>query len=170
MDLKEYIRNIPDFPQPGIQFKDLSTILLPPSIFTQTIDELTALAQTYDFDKIGALESRGFWFAPVIAYNLEKSWFPIRKPGKLPFKTIKQDYKLEYGTGTIEIHTDAVNQGERVLLIDDLLATGGTLKGSCSLVEKAGGKVAGCLLVVELEFLEGRKLLEGYRVDTLVKY
>ncbi|MBI4919356.1 adenine phosphoribosyltransferase [archaeon] len=170
MNLKEHIRNIPNFPKQGIQFKDLSTILIDPAVFSQVIDELTERAQKYDFDKIGALESRGFWFAPTVAYNLKKPLFPIRKPGKLPGKTVQQAYKLEYGEGIIEIHDDAVNPEEKVLLIDDLLATGGTLKGSCSLVEKVGGRVAGCLLVVELEFLKGRELLEGYKVETLIKY
>ncbi len=170
MDLKDHIRNIPDFPHTGVQFKDLSTILIDPAIFGQVVDDLTGLAQKYDFDKIGAFDARGFWFGPTIAYNLHKPWFPLRKPGKLPYKTIRQEYHLEYGKGVLEMNEDSVQSRERVLLIDDLLATGGTMKGACQLVERVNGSIAGCLVVVELEFLKGRELLEGYKVEALVKY
>lgn len=167
MDLARYLRDVPDFPKPGILFKDISPLLASPEALRETVARFARL----DFggiDKVAAIESRGFLFGAPLAIELGKGFVPIRKPGKLPWKTSRVEYVLEYGTDAVEIHEDAVQRGERVLLVDDLLATGGTMAAACELVEACGGVVAGCAFVVELRFLPGRQKLHGRRVEALI--
>jgi adenine phosphoribosyltransferase len=167
MDLSKYLRDVPDFPKPGILFKDITPLLAAPQAMTAAIAQLA----NFDFgkvDKIAAIESRGFLFGVPLAMQLGVGFVPIRKPGKLPWRTHRVEYVLEYGTDAVEIHQDGVRAGERVLLVDDLLATGGTAGAACKLVESCGGKIAGCAFVVELAFLAGRKRLGEHRVEALV--
>ena len=167
MDLTKYLRDVPDFPKPGILFKDITPLLGDRAALRETIARLGKL----DFgkvDRIAAIESRGFLFGAPLAVQLGIGIVPVRKPGKLPWKTNRVEYVLEYGTDAVEIHQDAVKKGERVLLIDDLLATGGTMGAACKLVEACGGTVAGCAVVVELAFLAGRRRLQGRRVESLI--
>jgi adenine phosphoribosyltransferase len=169
-DLKKLIREVPDFPKPGINFYDITTLLKHPDGLRQTVD---ALAAEYDGEKVDTVigvEARGFIFAPALAYHLGAGFVPVRKPKKLPAECASISYDLEYGQDTLEIHRDAVGNGHRVIIADDLLATGGTAKAVCDLVEGLGGTVAGLVFVVELEFLPGRKKLEGYDVRSLIKY
>ena len=166
----DYIVSIPDFPQPGIIFRDVTGILQDADGLKLGIDEMMNLIKDLDFDVIAGLEARGFIMGMPIAYLLGKPFAPIRKAGKLPRETIAQSYDLEYGKATIEIHRDAVKPGQRVILVDDLIATGGTLKAAASLVEKLGGKVVCILSLIELAGLEGRKVLEGYDLRTVVTY
>lgn len=170
MDLKKYIRTVPDFPKKGISFKDITPLLNDPLAFARCIQELREKFADVHFGKIGAFDARGFLFGAALAHATGVPLFPIRKKGKLPYDTVSQEYALEYGMGTLEIHTDAVWRGEQVLLVDDLLATGGTMKAGCELVEKLGGRVAGCALVIELEELGGRKILSGRNVRSLITY
>jgi adenine phosphoribosyltransferase len=163
------IRDILDFPKPGIVFKDITPILSDPVAFKQVIYSLVELTQERMPDVIAGIESRGFIFGVPIALCLELGFVPIRKEGKLPHKTIREEYALEYGTNVVEIHVDAIKPGQRVLIVDDLLATGGTAFAATKLIERAKGVVSGIICVVELEFLSGRKLLEGYRVDSLIR-
>ena len=168
--LKQLIREVPDFPKPGINFYDITTLLKHPEGLRNTVD---ALAAQYDGEKVDTVigvEARGFIFAPALAYHLGAGFVPVRKPRKLPAECASISYDLEYGQDTLEIHKDAVGNGHRVLIADDLLATGGTAKAVCNLVEQLGGTVAGLLFVVELEFLPGRQKLEGYDVKSLIKY
>lgn len=169
-NLDEYIRVIPDFPEPGVLFRDITTVFQDADGMQLAIDEMQARVQDLDFDVIAGAESRGFIFGAALAYNLHKPLVLIRKKGKLPWKTESVDYDLEYGTATVEIHVDAVKPGQRVLLVDDLLATGGTVDAGARLIEKLGGVVAGILVMIELKGLEGRKKLEGYRVDSVIAY
>lgn len=167
MDLSKFLRDVPDFPKPGILFKDITPMLASPEAMRAAIARLAA----FDFgkvDKIAAIESRGFLFGVPLALQLGLGFVPIRKPGKLPWKTNRVEYVLEYGTDAVEIHQDAVQDGERIVLVDDLLATGGTMTAACQLVEACGGVVAGCAFVVELGFLRGRVRLGDRRVDSLV--
>ncbi len=169
-DLKKLIREVPDFPKPGINFYDITTLLKHPDGLRKTVD---ALAAEYDGEKVDTVigvEARGFIFAPALAYHLGAGFVPVRKPKKLPAECASVSYDLEYGQDTLEIHRDAVGNGHRVLIADDLLATGGTAKAVCSLVEELGGTVAGLVFVVELEFLPGRQKLQGYDVRSLIKY
>ena len=169
-DLRSVIRSVPDFPKPGIVFRDITTLLADADAVRQVVD---AFAERYKSDDIGAvvgIESRGFIFGPLVADRLGVGFALVRKPGKLPYETISETYELEYGTDTIEIHTDAVAKGQRVLIVDDLLATGGTMAACCRLVEKLGAVVAGCAFVIELSFLGGRSKLEGRDVFALVDY
>lgn len=171
MDLKEKLRHVSDFPKEGIDFIDITTVLQDAEALHQSIEEMKKLIlELGDFDLIIGPESRGFIFGAPLAYALKKGFVPIRKKGKLPYKTIKVEYKLEYGTDILEIHQDAIKPGQRVLIIDDLLATGGTTESNIILVEKLGGVVAGLVYFIELEFLDGRKKLEGYKVSSLVKF
>jgi adenine phosphoribosyltransferase len=170
MDLKKIIRNIPDFPVKGVQFKDISTVLQDPNALKISIDEITKLLEGVDFDIVLGPESRGFIFGVPIAYNLNKGFVPIRKPGKLPYKTISKEYELEYGKNTIEMHIDAIKKGDKVVIIDDLLATGGTSKATIELVEQVGGTVEAIVFLIELEQLNGRELLKGYNVKSVLKY
>ena len=169
-DLKEIIRDIPDFPKKGIIFKDITTLLAKGDIFQKVINQFVAQYKSQKIQIIAGIESRGFIFGPTIAYKLKAGVVPIRKKGKLPYKTISASYALEYGTDTLEMHEDAIEPGTRVLIVDDLLATGGTAKATAELIEKAGGKIIGFAFLIELEFLEGRKKLKKYDVFSLIKY
>ena len=167
MDLASFLRDVPDFPKPGILFKDITPMLASPEAMQTAIDRFAA----FDFgpiDKIAAIESRGFLFGVPLALRLGKGFVPVRKPGKLPWKTNRIEYVLEYGTDAVEIHQDAIHDGERVLLVDDLLATGGTAGAACKLIESCGGVVAACAFTVELKFLPGRQKLAGHRVESLI--
>jgi len=170
MDLRELIRDVPDFPQPGIVFKDITPLLLEPRAFDAAVRALADYARPLDVELIVAAEARGFIFGGALARELGIGFVPARKPGKLPQETISVQYGLEYGVDTLELHADAVRGGTRVLIHDDVLATGGTAKAKIDLVEQLGGRVAGCAFVVELEFLNGRELLAGYDVHALVGY
>jgi adenine phosphoribosyltransferase len=170
MDLSQYIRNIPDFPIKGILFRDITTLLKHKEAFKEAIDQLFLIASRYPVDKVAAIETRGYIFASVLAYKLNAGFIPIRKPGKLPADTIKKSYSLEYGVNELEVHKDAITPGEKILLIDDLLATGGTAAASAELIETLGGTVEAILFMIELEGLEGKKLLKQYTVHSLITY
>ncbi len=169
-NLKSLIREVPDFPKPGINFYDITTLLKRPEGLRQTIDALAGKFKGEQVDTVIGIEARGFIFAPALAYHLGTGFVPVRKPKKLPAECARVSYDLEYGQDTLEIHRDAIGDGHRVLIADDLLATGGTAKAVCELVEGLGGTVAGLGFVVELEFLPGRKRLEGYDVRSLIQY
>jgi adenine phosphoribosyltransferase len=169
-DLKQLIREVPDFPKPGINFYDITTLLKHPAGLRRTVDALSDEFRGEKIDTVVGIEARGFIFAPAIAYHLGAGFVPVRKPKKLPAECASISYELEYGQDTLEIHRDAVGEGHRVLVADDLLATGGTAKAVVDLVEGLGGRVAGLVFVVELEFLPGRKKLQGYDVRSLLKY
>ena len=168
--LRQLIREVPDFPKPGILFYDITTLLKDPAGLRGTIDALTGMYGGAGIDIVIGIEARGFIFAPAVAYAIGAGFVPVRKPKKLPAETIKFSYDLEYGSDTLEIHKDAITPGARVLIVDDLLATGGTAKAVTSLVEQLGGTVAGVCFVVELTFLGGRDKLSGYDVQSLLKY
>ena len=170
MELKDYIRDVPDFPEPGILFKDITPMLANPQAFGLAIDSLEGLFKDVDFDAIVAVESRGFLFGAPLADRLKKPIIPVRKPGKLPAATHATEYALEYGTNTMEIHVDGISKNDRVLLLDDLLATGGTLAAAARLVEISGGIIVGTGVVIELLDLNGRKGLEGYNFKSLIQY
>jgi adenine phosphoribosyltransferase len=168
--IKKFIRDVPDFPKKGILFKDVTPLLGDPEALGQVIEALAAPFKG-KVDRVLGIESRGFIFGTPVAQALGVGFAPIRKPGKLPWKTVTESYALEYGQDRIELHEDAVRKGERVLVVDDLLATGGTLSAACKLVERVGGTVAACAVVIELGFLDGRKRLgEGREVHSLVTY
>ena len=169
-DLKAYIREVPDFPKPGILFYDITTLLQNPLALRMTVDRFVWFFAQKRIDKVVGIESRGFIFAPTVAYNLNAGFVPVRKPGKLPYQAARQGYDLEYGTDAIEMHNDAILPGEHVLIVDDLIATGGTALAAAKLVESLGGKVAGFGFLVELTFLPGRKKLQGYEVESLIRY
>jgi adenine phosphoribosyltransferase len=168
--LKRLIREIPDFPKPGILFYDITTLLKDPEGFRTTVDLLSDAFAGERVDRVVGIEARGFIFAPALAYKLGAGFIPMRKSNKLPAPTESVTYTLEYGTDRLEVHKDAIEPGHRVLIIDDLLATGGTAKAAIELVEKLGGHVVGAGFVIELEFLKGRERLAGYRVVSLLKY
>lgn len=170
MDLRQYIRDIPDFPKPGILFKDITPLLADPGAFASAIAALAAHYHTARVDAIAAAEARGFLFAAPLALELRKPLVPLRKPGKLPYRTYSLKYDLEYGQAELHMHTDGVAPGARVLLVDDLLATGGTMQAGAQLIEQAGGIVTGCAFLVELGFLGGRDKLTGYDVYSLISY
>lgn len=170
MNLENHVRNIPDFPKPGIQFKDISPLLENPAAFRYTIDALAQLVQKSNADVIAGFDARGFLLAAPVAYMMQKPLTLLRKSGKLPHKTISEDYGLEYGTNTLEIHQDAIQKDQRVYLLDDLLATGGTMKAGVKLIERLEGIVAGAAVVVELTDLKGRETLAPYAIDTLLTY
>ena len=169
-ELKALIREVPDFPKPGINFYDITTLLKRPDGLRRTVDALAAQFDGERVDTVIGVEARGFIFAPALAYHMNAGFVPVRKPRKLPAECAAISYDLEYGQDTLEIHKDAVGQGHRVLIADDLLATGGTAKAVTELVENLGGTVAGLVFVVELEFLPGREKLKGYDVRSLIKY
>jgi adenine phosphoribosyltransferase len=169
-DLKALIREVPDFPKPGINFYDITTLLKHPEGLRRTVDALAAQFEGTRVDTVIGIEARGFIFAPALAYHLGAGFVPVRKPRKLPAECASISYDLEYGQDALEIHRDAVGQGHRVIIADDLLATGGTARAVIDLVEGLGGHVEGLVFVVELEFLPGRKRLEGYDVRSLIKY
>ncbi|MDI6791728.1 MAG: adenine phosphoribosyltransferase [bacterium] len=170
LDLKDFIRDIPDFPKEGILFKDITPLWQDPAAFRQAIDTLIDRFKDERVEIIIGAEARGFIIGAPMAYQLGTGLIPVRKPGKLPYKTISASYDLEYGTDSLEMHVDAVSPGQRVLIVDDLLATGGTAKALVELVEKAGAKVIGIAFLVELTFLYGRDKLEGYEVFSLMQY
>lgn len=169
-DIKAAIRNIPDFPAPGVQFKDITPVLGNPRLFADTIDLLTQGYGPGSIDTIVGIDARGFIFAAAAAFKLKAAFVPVRKKGKLPFSTYEQDYALEYGTNTIAIHTDALHKGTRVLLVDDLLATGGTAAAAAQLVQKVGAKIEAIRFMIELSFLHGRDKLKGLKVESLIVY
>ena len=169
MDLLKEIRTVPDFPKKGIQFFDITTVLQNPDSFKDAVDKMTSLLETVECDVILALESRGFLFGSAMAYKTGKSFAPIRKKGKLPYETISVEYDLEYGTDILEIHKDAVKKGQKVVIVDDLLATGGSFEAAAKLAEKLGGEVTGLICLLELENLGGRQKLEGRNVMSLIK-
>lgn len=168
--IEEYVRSIPDFPEPGIIFRDITSVLQDPDGLQLAINSMEDLIKDLDFDVVVGPESRGFIFGVPIAYNLKKSFVPVRKKGKLPCETIEKEYALEYGTATIEIHKDAIKPGQKVVIIDDLIATGGTIEAIIALIEQLGGEVVRIAFLMELEGLEGRKKLEGYDVQAVIKY
>ncbi|RMH20982.1 MAG: adenine phosphoribosyltransferase [Acidobacteria bacterium] len=169
-DLKRHIREIPDFPKPGILFYDITTLLKNPQALRLALDRFAGLFAGHEIDKVVGIESRGFLFGLQLAYQLGVGFVPVRKPGKLPAQTVSQSYELEYGSDRLEMHRDAVAEGERVLIVDDLVATGGTARATAELVRACGADVAGLGFVVELTFLEGRKRLAGYDVQSLIRY
>src|SRR5687768_17658773 len=169
-NLRKLIREVPDFPKPGINFYDITTLLKDPNGLEETIDALTEQCRGMEIDTVIGVESRGFIFATPLAYQLGCGFIPVRKPKKLPAECVTIEYELEYGTDTLEMHKDAVGDGHRVLIVDDLLATGGTAKAVVDLVESVGGKVAGLLFVVELDFLNGRGKFDGYDIRSLIRY
>ena len=169
-ELKKLIREVPDFPKPGINFYDITTLLKHPEGLRKTVDALAAEFEGAKIDAVVGIEARGFIFAPALAYHLGAGFVPVRKPKKLPSERASVSYDLEYGQDTLEIHRDAITNHHRVIIADDLLATGGTAKAVVDLVESLGGKVEGLVFVVELEFLPGRKKLDGYDVRSLIKY
>ena len=168
--VEDYIRSIPDFPEPGIIFRDVTSVLQDADGLKLAIDEMAKLLENVDCDVIAGAESRGFIFGMPLAYLLHKPFVLIRKAGKLPCETVSRTYDLEYGSATIEIHKDAIKPGQKVVLIDDLIATGGTMKAAAQLVEELGGEVVKLLFLIELAGLEGRKALEGYDGDAVVTY
>jgi adenine phosphoribosyltransferase len=170
MNLADYIRDIPDFPKPGILFKDITPLLADPAAFQEAIDLLQAHYRDKAIDSIAAAEARGFLFAAPLALLMRKPLIPLRKPGKLPFRTYSLKYDLEYGSAELQVHIDGIVPGARVLMVDDLLATGGTMHAGCQLIEKAGGVVAGCAFLAELTFLKGRERLGSHDVFSLIRY
>lgn len=168
--LEEYVRSIPDFPEPGIIFRDVTTILQDPDGLKQSVDGIIQMLDGVDFDVVVGPESRGFIFGVPAAYALHKGFVPVRKKGKLPYKTVSMEYELEYGSAEIEIHEDAILPGQKVVIVDDLIATGGTIEAIIKLVEKLGGEVAKICFVMELAGLKGREKLAGYSVESLITY
>jgi adenine phosphoribosyltransferase len=170
MNLANYIRDIPDFPKPGILFKDITPLLNDPAAFQEAIRIFTDYFQARPIDAVAAAEARGFLFAAPLALLMKKPLVPLRKPGKLPYQTHRHQYDLEYGSAELQIHVDGIQRGANVLLVDDLLATGGTLGAACHLIEKAGGKVASCAVLVELLFLKGRDKLRPHEVYSILQF
>ncbi len=170
MELKKYIRDIPDFPQKGVMFRDITTLLKETEPFRFTIDTIVEKYKNRGVDKVVSVEARGYIFGGVIAYLLNCGFVPVRKPGKLPAETVSMDYTLEYGKNTIEIHRDAINPGEKVLIFDDVLATGGTVEATCKLIESLGGSIVACVFISDLTYLKGSERLKGYEVFSLVQY
>ncbi|MFP4497579.1 MAG: adenine phosphoribosyltransferase [Vulcanimicrobiota bacterium] len=168
--LKERIRDLPDWPQKGVIFRDITTLLKDPEALAMSIDALEHSLKGRDFDYIVAVESRGFIFGATLAYKMGKGFIPVRKPGKLPCETIDQSYELEYGKDTIEMHKDALKPGDKVVILDDLIATGGSSRAAAQLVEKLQAKVESLAFLIELTFLNGRDKLEGYDVVSVIKY
>ncbi len=169
-ELEKYVTSIPDFPEPGIIFRDITSIVGNADGLKLAVDGLQAAVEDVDFDIIAGAEARGFIFGMPLAYNMHKPFIPVRKKGKLPRATICEEYALEYGTAEIEIHKDDIKPGQKVVLIDDLLATGGTLKAAANLIERAGAEVVKIIVIIELAGLNGRAVLEGYDVESLICY
>lgn len=169
-DLQRAIRNIPDFPRAGVQFKDITPVLADAHLFAGSIDLLTQGFAPGSIDTVVGIDARGFIFASAVALKLRAGFVPVRKKGKLPYSTLEEDYELEYGTNTIAIHTDALHRGTRVLLVDDLLATGGTAAAAAQLVKKVGAEIRAIRFLIELSFLKGREKLVGHQVESLIVY
>ena len=169
MDLEKFIRDVPDFPKKGIIFKDITPLLGDAAALDEAVRRLAEPYQGSGVRAVVAVESRGFIFGAAVARQLGAGFVPLRKPGKLPYKTIKKEYSLEYGTDAIEIHADAISPGEKVLMLDDLLATGGTMAAACDLVKGLGGDIVGVAFLIELCFLSGRDKLSGYDIHTLIR-
>ena len=168
--LEGYIRSIPDWPKKGILFRDITPLLADPKALAAAVDALCAGFTEGDIEYVAAVEARGFIFGAAAAEKLGAGFVPIRKKGKLPFKTESITYDLEYGTDTLEVHSDAINKGSKVLMIDDLLATGGTMAAACKLIEKIGGRIVGITFLIELTELAGREKLSGYKINTVISY
>ena len=168
--IEDYITNIPDFPEKGIVFRDITTVLEDKDGFKLAIDEYTKKLEGIEYDVVAGLEARGFIFGTPIAYNEGKAFVPVRKKGKLPRETVSASYDLEYGSAEIEIHKDSIKPGQKVVIVDDLIATGGTVEAAIKLVEQLGAKVVACVFLIELKGLNGRKKLEGYRVESIISY
>lgn len=168
--IEDYVRSIPDFPEPGIVFRDVTSILQDKDGLKMAIDQMQDMLKGLEFDAIIGPESRGFIFGVPIAYNLNKAFIPIRKKGKLPCETISMDYDLEYGKATIEVHKDAIKPGQKVVIVDDLIATGGTIEAITKLIEMLGGEVVKIIFLMELKGLEGRNKLDGFDVDAVIQY
>ena len=169
-EIKRLIRDIPDFPEKGVIFKDITPLLKNPRVFRISLDKISDLIDEWDFDCIVSPESRGFIFAAPLAYKMEKEFVPVRKPGKLPYKMYSISYELEYGKSTLEMHVDAIDKGEKVIIVDDVLATGGTTKAIIELVEKAGGIVVGVACLAELTYLNPRQTLTNFEIASVIKY
>lgn len=169
-ELKEYVRNIPDFPEKGIIFRDITTVFQAPEALKLSIDSMQEKLNNVDFDIVVGAESRGFLFGTPIAYNLNKAFVPVRKKGKLPYETIEESYNLEYGQATLEIHKDAIKPGQRVVIIDDLIATGGTLEAIIKLVERLGGIVVKVCCLIDLPDLGGKEKIKNYDVETVIAF
>ena len=170
IDLRQLIRSVPDFPKPGIIFRDITPLLANPTGLDQAVSQLAEPYHSHNVDLVAAVESRGFIFGGAVARQLQAGFVPIRKPGKLPAATAKASYQLEYGSDTIEIHTDAISPGQRVLLLDDLLATGGTMAAACQLVQSLGGEIVAVAFLIELAFLNGRAKLADHEILSLITY
>lgn len=170
MDYKSIIRSVPNFPKEGIVFRDITTLLQKPEALVHAVDDMIETLKDVEFDYVLGPESRGFIFGVPVAYAMKKGFIPVRKKGKLPFKTYSQEYDLEYGTATIEIHADAFKPGQKVVIVDDLLATGGTTKAMINLIKQMGGEVVKLVYLIELDFLKGRETLGDYNVYSLVNY
>lgn len=170
IQLTDYIRAVPDFPKPGILFRDITPLLADTEAFAASVKALAEPFVDSGIDFVAAVEARGFIFGAPVAQALNAGFIPIRKPGKLPYETASVSYDLEYGTDTLEVHTDAVKPGSRVLIVDDLLATGGTMGAACELIKNLGAEIAGITFLVELEALKGREKLEGYSIHTVISY
>lgn len=168
--IEEYVRSIPDFPEKGVIFRDITTVLGDGEGFKLAIDSYQDIVKDLDFDIIAGLESRGFMFGTPIAYNMKKAFVPIRKKGKLPCETISEEYVLEYGKAEIEIHVDSIKKGQKVVIVDDLIATGGTVEAAIKLVERLGGEVVACVFLIELPDLKGREKLKGYQVESIMSF
>ena len=168
--IEEYVKSIPDFPEKGIIFRDVTSVLQDADGFHLAIDEMQKFLEGVEFDVIAGTESRGFIFGVPIAYNLHKAFVPVRKKGKLPRETVSAEYELEYGKAEIEMHKDAIQPGQKVVLVDDLIATGGTIEAAARLVEELGGEVVKIIFLMELEGLKGREKLKGYDVESVIHY
>ena len=169
-ELKNYIRDVPDFPKKGIVFKDITTLLKDQEAFKDAIDQLTEPFREAEVDIVVGIESRGFIFGSAVAYKLGAAFVPVRKPGKLPADALKEEYALEYGTDAVEIHQDSIKEGQKVLIVDDLLATGGTMEATCKLIEQLKAQIVGIRFLIELTFLKGKEKLSGYDVSSIIEY
>ncbi|MCK5225838.1 MAG: adenine phosphoribosyltransferase [Planctomycetes bacterium] len=170
MNLKSYIRDVPDWPKQGILFRDITPLLAEPKALSISIDALCCGFECADIDYVAAVEARGFIFGSAVAEKLKAGFVPIRKKGKLPFKTESINYDLEYGVDTLQVHSDAIEKGAKILMVDDLLATGGTMAAACELIEKIGGQIAGIAFLIELSDLNGRDKLSNYKIETVLSY
>ncbi len=168
--LRDSIRDVPDFPKPGVVFKDITPLLADPAAFSTAVDAIVVSFGRGSIDKVVGIEARGFIVAAPVAYHFGAGFVPLRKAGKLPYDVVRESYDLEYGTETLEVHADAFEAGDRILIVDDVLATGGTARAACNLVQQAGATVAGLAFVIELEFLKGSSKLDGYDYTSLLQY